>query len=50
LWGKEDILEGELPRVLLCFLSVLYFLVAYASFALHCVEPLFANVFTAGAP
>jgi hypothetical protein len=50
LRGKEDILEGEPPGVLLCFLSILYFLVACASFALHRVEPLFVNVFTAGAP
>jgi hypothetical protein len=50
LRGKEDVLEGEPPGVLLCFLSVLYFLVASASFTLHVVEPLFINVFTARAP
>jgi hypothetical protein len=50
LRGKEDVLEGEPPGVLLCFLSVLYFHVASASFALHGVEPLFVNVFTVEAP
>jgi hypothetical protein len=48
--GKEDILEGEPPGVLLCFLSILYFLVASTSFALHGVEPLFVNIFTVRAP
>jgi hypothetical protein len=50
LRGKEDVLEGEPPGVLLNFLSVLYFLVASTSFAVHRVEPLFVNVFTVGAP
>jgi hypothetical protein len=50
LRGKENDLEGEPPRVLLYFLSILYFLVASASFALHDVEPLFVDVFTVEAP
>jgi hypothetical protein len=44
LRGKENDLEGESPGVLLCFL------VASASFTLHGVEPLFADVFTVEAP
>jgi hypothetical protein len=50
LQGKENDLEGVPPGVLLCFLSILCFLVASASFALHGVEPLFVDVFTVGAP
>jgi hypothetical protein len=48
--GKEDVLEGETPRVLLWILFVLYFLITSASSALHRVEPLFIDIFTAGPP
>jgi hypothetical protein len=48
--GKEDILEGEPPGVLLYFHSILYFHVASVSFTLHGVEPHFVDVFTVGAP